>query len=203
MRGLTVSCRLFDFGLKDLFSREVQVDAEPDSARPVLAIPPIPASPSAATYFLKLSVRDSAGTEISSNFYWLPAQPSIMAWDKTPDTAFTPIARFEDLSALNALPRVRLEATATAAGAPGEASLRVTVRNPGSGLAFQVHLGICDARSGEELLPVFWEDNYISLLPGESRTLQVQHPSGRAVKLSVTGWNVEPLDVTPETATRP
>ncbi len=72
VRGLTVSARLFDFRLKELFSREVNADVESDAARRVVSIPPFPAEPASTTYFLKLSVRDAAGKEISSNFYWLP-----------------------------------------------------------------------------------------------------------------------------------
>jgi exo-1,4-beta-D-glucosaminidase len=44
------------------------------------------------------------------------------------------------------------------------------------------------------VLPVRWEDNYITLLPGESRTIGVevnpQDLGGATPALLVSGWNV-------------
>ena len=53
---------------------------------------------------------------------------------------------------------------------------RWSVENTGTALAFQVHLKLVDAESGDELLPVFWDDNYFELLPGETRAIRVAYP---------------------------
>jgi len=49
-------------------------------------------------------------------------------------------------------------------------------------------------KGGEEILPVLWQDNYISLLPGEKREITATY---RAPELGTTppyvevkGWNV-------------
>jgi exo-1,4-beta-D-glucosaminidase len=200
--GLTVSARVFDFGLKELFSRESKADVEADSAKQVLTLPPFPAEPGAATYFVRLSLRDKSGKEISSNFYWFPARLSTLAWDKTPDTAFTPIATFEDLTALNSLPQVRLQAAAKFEKAEGSDRVRVTIENPGRSLAFQVHVGVRKAHSEDEILPVLWDDNYVSLLPGESKVMTARYLEGGAVgsgaSVLVDGWNVEPAEIAVE-----
>ena len=200
--GLTVSARVFDFGLKELFSRESKADVEANSAKQVLTLPPFPAEPGAATYFVRLSLRDKSGKEISSNFYWLPARLSTLAWDKTPDTAFTPIATFEDLTALNGLPQVRLQAAAKFEKAEGSDRVRVTIENPGRSLAFQVHVGVRKAHSEDEILPVLWDDNYVSLLPGESKVMTARYLEGGAVgsgaSVLVDGWNVEPVEIAVE-----
>jgi len=128
------------------------------------------------------------------NFYWLPAKLSTIAWDKVKDTAFAPIATFEDLTALQQLPRVRLSATAKIEGSD---QVRVTIHNPTKNLAFQVHVGIRGANSEDEILPVLWEDNYISLMPGQSKTLTARYLKkdvlGKNATLVVDGWNVEPV----------
>jgi exo-1,4-beta-D-glucosaminidase len=70
----------------------------------------------------------------------------------------------------------------------------VEVRNPSKSLAFQIHLSIVDGKSGEEILPVLWDDNYFSLMPGESRSV-IAHNSPAAnagqLRLEVDGWNID------------
>src|SRR5205814_1272059 len=57
-----------------------------------------------------------------------------------------------------------------------ESGARVSVANTGRALAFQVHLELIDPRDGREILPVFWDDNYFELLPGERREIRVAYP---------------------------
>jgi exo-1,4-beta-D-glucosaminidase len=62
---------------------------------------------------------------------------------------------------------------------------------------FQVHLAVEAGNPAEEILPVFWEDNYVSLLPGEERTVEARFSDklsiGPQPRLKVTGWNLEPV----------
>ena len=65
--------------------------------------------------------------------------------------------------------------------------------NTGKTVAFFVRLQLVGA-DGEEALPVFWDDNYVSLLPGETRTLSATYRSADlhgAPRVVVSGWNVE------------
>ena len=201
---LTVRAQVYDFGLKQLSSQEVTVDVEADSSTRVLTLPPLPAEPAATVYFVRLSLRDPGGKELSSNFYWLPPRLSTIDWDKIEDTAYAPVATFENMTALNRLPKVRLEAGALYGKEVGHDRVQVTLRNPGPNLAFQVHVGIRKAGDEDEVLPVLWEDNYLALLPGESRVLTARYLEkgvldGRAT-LVVDGWNVDPQTVPIEIA---
>src|SRR5262249_55572159 len=157
---LVVTTKVYDFGLKEILSHRINVNVEADTSKRVLTISPFPDQPPTAVYFVKLQLHDRAGKELSSNFYWLPAKLSTLDWDKTPDTVFTPIATFEDLPALNRLPLVRLEASGRIERGPGGDIAWVTLHNPSQNLAFQVHAGIGNANSEDEILPVLWEDNY-------------------------------------------
>jgi exo-1,4-beta-D-glucosaminidase len=193
--GLTVSAQAFDFNLNKLFSRAVKTDAGPDSSSTVLTLPDLPSQSQGSAYFLKLALTDPAGKEVSSNFYWLPATLAVIGWDNTPDSAFTPVKTFEDLTALNKLPNIKLQASAAREKTVANDQVRVSLHNPSKSLAFQVHVGIRTSGSAEEILPVLWEDNYVTLLPGESRTLMARYLSKDAIKkraeLVVEGWNVE------------
>jgi exo-1,4-beta-D-glucosaminidase len=70
----------------------------------------------------------------------------------------------------------------------------VTIRNPSKDLAFFIRLKLDKAPTREEILPVLWEDNYVSLLPGESREISAQYSvrdSGPGTPmLEIKGWNV-------------
>ncbi len=193
--GLTVSAQAFDFNLEKLFAREVKADAGPDSSTTALTLPDFSAQSPSTLYFVKLVITDAAGKEVSSNFYWLPAKSAVIDWDNTPDSAFTPVKSFEDLTALNKLPSVKLQLSATREETAANDQVRVSLHNPSKSLAFQVHVGIRNSGSAEEVLPVLWEDNYLTLLPGESRTLTARYLGKDALKKSaelvVDGWNVE------------
>ena len=62
-----------------------------------------------------------------------------------------------------------------------------------------VRLKVIRAKSGERVLPVYCEDNYFSLLPGESRTISIQFAvvdlAGEQPKLAIEGWNIAPEEI--------
>jgi exo-1,4-beta-D-glucosaminidase len=72
---------------------------------------------------------------------------------------------------------------------------RVVLENTGKTVAFFIRLQLMKG-AGEELLPVYWEDNYLSLLPGEKRevvaTVDAQDAGTAELRVVVTGWNVNP-----------
>jgi exo-1,4-beta-D-glucosaminidase len=63
-------------------------------------------------------------------------------------------------------------------------------------LAFLVRLRLLKGRDGEEVLPIFCDDNYLELLPGEKRKITIkvrnQDLSGAEPALTVDGFNVVP-----------
>jgi exo-1,4-beta-D-glucosaminidase len=78
-------------------------------------------------------------------------------------------------------------------------SFSVSLTNPSKSLAFQVRLRVTDGPNGDEIVPVRWEDNYFSLLPGESQIVTaIFDPGALAGKrpvIQVDGWNIEPATV--------
>jgi exo-1,4-beta-D-glucosaminidase len=189
-KGLTVSASVLDFSLKSRFSREAKVDLGPDAVVRALTIPEI--ADLSTTYFLRLSARDASGKTVSTNFYWLSTKPSVL---DEPNTKwyYTPTSRHADLTMLEQLPATTIRATLQS-GANGEAT--VHVQNTGQALAFQVRLKAVDATTGEEFLPVYWQDNYFELMPGESRDVTVGYaPSSATAALELEAWNVAPMKV--------
>jgi exo-1,4-beta-D-glucosaminidase len=192
--GLSVSATLYDFGLHKQFSRVENVVAEPDASLAVFTIPAMPSN-QPQVYFLKLELRDGQGKIVSTNFYWLSNKGDAFDWKKT-TYRLTPVTSFEDMTMLSGLPRVRLDSSAE--GVPDKAGdvVQVRLHNPSAHLAFQVHVGISEGLRDDEILPVLWDDNYLELMPGETRIIKARYPSagslGRHPELVVDGWNIIP-----------
>jgi len=120
----------------------------------------------------------------------------VIDWAKRSDTVYTPQKEFADLTGLNDLPKVKLAITKTVHGIGADSTLTVVAENKGGGVAFMVHARLIRGKSGDDLTPIFWSDNYFSLLPGEKKTVTARFDSsdlhGATPELVVDGWNVEP-----------
>jgi exo-1,4-beta-D-glucosaminidase len=69
------------------------------------------------------------------------------------------------------------------------------LENPSKNLAFFVRLKVNRGTGGPEVLPIVWQDNYISLLPGEKREISATYEpaalGGAQPVVEVRGWNLE------------
>jgi hypothetical protein len=95
---------------------------------------------------------------------------------------------------LNELKQTTLSAKFTTGAKSGKV---VVITNPGNETAFFIRLKIM-AENGKELaLPVYFGDNYITLLPGESREISVdcnllpENIKTKPLLLETEGWNVK------------
>jgi exo-1,4-beta-D-glucosaminidase len=192
--GLRLTARTYDLSMKELFAREAPVDLPADGVVKSFAIPEPPAGNTA--YFLNLELRRSSGELLSRNFYWLSSTPDTLAFDKT-EWYYTPLTSYADFTALQTLPQAIVKASLKFQESGEEPSGHVVVENTGATLAFLVRLRLLKEKDGAEILPVFWEDNYLCLLPGEKRELTVhvrKSELGNAKPiLAVDGFNVSPL----------
>ena len=147
-----------------------------------------------ATYFLVLRLEDAGGKLVGSNFYWLSNKPETLDWEKS-NWYTTPTASYADYTALSQLPKVKLSVAHHTEHKGEDAVTHVTLENPSKSLAFFVRLKVDKGKGGEEILPVLWQDNYISLLPGEKREVTATYGAkelGTALPaVDVSGWNVE------------
>ncbi|MFD2145983.1 hypothetical protein [Mucilaginibacter antarcticus] len=49
-----------------------------------------------------------------------------------------------------------------------------------------------DPKAGERVLPTFYSDNYVSVLPGEQKTVVVDYDVPvTSPKIAVRGWNMK------------
>jgi exo-1,4-beta-D-glucosaminidase len=190
--NLKVTAKVYNLDMSEKFSQEETINASADSTSKIFALPDIQGlSP---TYFLRLTVQDSAGKVVGSNFYWLSTSPETLDWEKS-NWYTTPTATYADFTALKQLPKVKLNLTTSSERKGNEGVTLVAIENPSKNLAFFVRLKVDKGRGGEEILPVLWQDNYLSLMPGEKRritaTYRVRDLGGKNPAIEVSGWNVE------------
>jgi hypothetical protein len=180
LAGAVVHVTMYNLDGSLASERDMPVNAPPSSAT-TLGPVELPAGIS-AVHFIKLELKDAGGRLISSNFYWqaLPEQP-------------------DDLANLGDMPTVTLDAKVEHKGPLGDAGanmglLVVTLHNPTTHVALMAHLQLRRAHSGERVLPVYYSDNYVSLVPNETRTITIEADkesfSGEAALVVVDGWNV-------------
>ena len=191
-KGLKLTARVFNQDASEQFSQEITIDAPADSTTKVLELPPIEGLSPA--YFLDLRVVDSRGRLAGSNFYWLSTKAETLDWAKS-SWFRTPTESYADYTSLAQLPRIKLKVSSRTEHRGAESLTRITVRNPTKSVALFVRLQVNKGKGGEEILPVLWEDNYVSLLPGEERHITARYRTaelGKATpEVEVHGANVE------------
>ncbi len=191
LRNLRLVAQLYDMDLVERFSKNVGIDLPGDSVVNKLVIPQTPDLSS--TYFLRLLLQNSRNQTISSNFYWLSTKDDVLDWQKS-TWYYTPTTSYADMTQLRELKPTRLAVSVTAQRKDDQEIATVTLSNPSTRLAFFVQLQIKRGRNGPEVLPILWQDNYFSLLPGEKRVVSATYKAGRLSKrnayLKLEGWNV-------------
>jgi hypothetical protein len=127
-------------------------------------------------YFLKLQLFDSANRLLSSNFYWHSTKNT---------TGF---------QGLNQLKPVELKGQVNSNPCEKDRlKLTVCLSNPTPYVALMAHIQLRTSKTNQRVLPAYYDDNYISLLPCETRTLYVdvskKDLKGESPKIVLDGWN--------------
>jgi exo-1,4-beta-D-glucosaminidase len=194
--NLKLTAQVYDVNLTEKFSRTINLDLAADSNFKAFAVPPI--EDLSVTYFLRLTLQDVTGQTVSSNFYWLSTKDDVLDPKQT-KWYYTPVSSYADMTQLEKLPPVKLSVSGKTERRGEKAIARVTVTNPTANLAFFIRLQIKKGSNGGEVLPIVWQDNYFSLMPGERRyvtaTYKLKDAGAARPSLSVEGWNSSSLTI--------
>ncbi|NII11260.1 glycoside hydrolase family 2 [Oleiagrimonas sp. C23AA] len=178
--GLDAQITVYNLHGQKLASTTTTLDAGATSVTPVHAKAKLGhLLASQPLVFVALKLRGADGQLLSRNFYWATQTPA-------------------DLKQLDRLPEVALEA---AMHAGPEHTLEVNLRNRSSHMALETKLTLVDAH-GQRILPAYYSANYISLAPGEKRTVRISVDDPNRLdhaKLKLRGWNVQATTLSPST----
>lgn len=176
-KELVAHVSVYDTQSNVLYTRRVPLRTTGEYAQPLEAFAPWPKLPE--TYLLRLELIGADKQPIGQQWYWLSTQPDEFDYANT-SWVGTPPKGFARLQGLRSMPATELRLSElTPADSSGDWQRTIEIENTGKHIAFFVELRAEDEH-GQWPTPVFWSDNYISLLPGERRSLQVRIPAHAA-----------------------
>src|SRR5437868_8927703 len=183
--GLVATADVLNLDLSNKYHNSVTLTTGPASSNVAFTIPAL--SGLTTTYLVLYQLRDYSGSTVSDNFYWYSTAPDSIG--KQCKWYFCAAKTFANLTALQTLPMLTVSHTDSFS----TNSVTSTLTNPSSNQAFLIRARVTSG--GNEVLPGFRSDNYISLSRGESRALTATFgagglPAGSIVQLD--GFNINP-----------
>ncbi|MDD5686615.1 MAG: glycoside hydrolase family 2 TIM barrel-domain containing protein [Elusimicrobia bacterium] len=174
-KNLKVTAKTYNINMKEKYSAATTIDVPENSNIKALTIKR-PDSLT-GTYFVHLELKDDTNKLISSNFYCLSSQSP------------------PNFSMLSELPVIKLISSYKVEKVDTDTVFRVSLENPTKHLAFFVNLTITKGKNEDTVTPIYWDDNYFSLLPKEKKEITATFPteelSASEPFLKIDGWNIE------------
>jgi exo-1,4-beta-D-glucosaminidase len=153
-------------------------------------------------YFLDLRIFNAENKEVDNSIYWLSTKKDVLDYEASKKLSwafYTPTKSFADFKALDKLPKVNLEYKYNYSKDDQFGIVSLTIKNPSKAIAFFNYLDVIDPQTKQPILPIYWDDNYVTILPGEERNYEAKFFlsdfKGEKPVLEVRGWNVEKVTV--------
>jgi exo-1,4-beta-D-glucosaminidase len=163
---------LYNLQSEKVFEKSVKVATTENKTELVSELPALKGD--REVYFLDLKLKSPNGEVVADNFYWLATQTDQLAWDKTM-WFYTPQKIYADFTKLNGMAQVKPEVTKVESTEGDGGKITLTLKNPGKAISFFTEIVLEKKAAGAPILPQFLSDNYISLLPGETKTVVIKY----------------------------
>ncbi|MGO4521010.1 sugar-binding domain-containing protein [Dyella sp. 2RAF44] len=192
VHGLQANIRLRNLDGSMRFEKHLQdIDLAGNHTRQLATLPAI--ANLSPTYFIELELAAADGKPVSRNVYWLSTRADVLDWAKS-NWYLTPLTQYGDLTALQSLPAATSEihASTTRDGKDEVTTITLSVPASSKAVALFQHVSIRRGAHGDLALPIRWNDNDVTLWPGESIVLTARYASQETVVpvVEVSGWNV-------------
>jgi hypothetical protein len=173
-KGLVAKVQILNMDASVAWQKEVTVDSNEDTTDKCIKLE-FPDNLS-KVHFIKLTLTEN-GRVISDNFYHRSLEEN-------------------NYQTLKDLPKIALQSNMTTdKAADGTWNATAMIENTSSTPALMIRLNVIGNNDGQQFLPVFYSDNYFTLLPGEKKEIRIhwkdEDTRGNAAKLVVTGYNVK------------
>jgi exo-1,4-beta-D-glucosaminidase len=197
---LTVKIRAFNINSKEIFSDQWTGEIKSNTSKFIYKLRDIKGL--TPVWFLDIRTYDKDNREVDNSFYWLSVKKDVLDYEgsrKLPWPYYTPTKQFADYTALDKLPKVQLQCDYQFSRNEKSGNISLKVKNPSQSIAFFIFLDVINPESKQPVLPIYWNDNYVTLLPGEERTYSANYRlsdySGGKPVLEVKAWNVDKMTI--------
>ena len=173
-KGLTAKVQVLNMDASVAWEKETTVDSNEDTTDKCIKLE-FPENLS-KVHFIKMTLTED-GKVVSDNFYHRSLEEN----------------NYQDL---RQLAKVALQsATTVDKNADGTWSAVSVIENKTSTPALMIRFNVVGGKDDQQILPVFYSDNYFSLLPGEKKEVRMswrdEDTRGNEGKVLITGYNVE------------
>lgn len=171
-RNLMLVAKAYSISGKDSLISQSFIEIGPSMAKKYFPVKPvIDGLAKKQGAFLCLQLLGPGKQLLSENIYWLPDENG-------------------DYSGLKRMPQSKLMISARIAE---KGKVVVTLSNPANNpVSFFNRLSLLNAQTRQRILPSFYSDNYVSVLPGETKEITIENSSiekGKLPLVSIKGWN--------------
>jgi mannosylglycoprotein endo-beta-mannosidase len=172
-RDLMLTAKTIDMSGADSSLTQVFVEVQPSSVKSFL---PLKAEVDRRAHdkgvFLCLQIFDKNKNKLSENMYWIA----------------------DAKGNYSGLQEMHPSSVQTSARKTAEGKIEVTLTNPAKApLAFFNRISLVDPATKKRILPVFYSDNYISVLAGDQKKIILEYTPKSAEQVplvSISGWNL-------------
>ncbi|MFO7447167.1 MAG: glycoside hydrolase family 2 TIM barrel-domain containing protein [Ignavibacteriaceae bacterium] len=188
--SLKANVKILSSASKLVYEDEKEISVNENSSKKVIDLPGF--NDDSKVFFINLVLKDASNNLISDNFYWISSKEDIMGFDSS-KWFYTPIESFADYSDINNLPAAKITYDEKYSSSSGKQNVEVILENNSDKIAFFIELKVVDEQTGQSFLPIFWDDNYVSLLPGTRKKIKGTFSSSEKEKpkLIISGWNID------------
>lgn len=170
---LTATAQIINLDGSIAWEKSAKVQSTEDTTISCIKLE-FPASVSAA-HFVKLYLTEGDKI-ISDNFYIRGTEEG-------------------NYQAIESMPKVKLHQNIVTAQQDGLWSGSITLKNESNTPALMIRINVVGDKDSEQILPIFYSDNYFALLPGEEKLVEFNWKDidsrGNKPKVVVSGYNIK------------
>ncbi len=179
LSDLTATASVFTLANKNIQHVDKKLEAASNAETDAFKLDLASVLGAAEVVLIKLELHSADNILLSDNLYWLAADSSTYRQ-------------------LNHLPAVSLSPTATSTRAGQSTRIHVQLKNSSPAPALAAKLTLLNASNNARILPAYLSDNYVSLLAGETREIDIEYPNSAASsppQIALRGWNITPATI--------
>jgi exo-1,4-beta-D-glucosaminidase len=195
VRGLRVRVRVYDLDGKVRDDRSANDIAVPyNGATQVMVLPRYPES--TPVFFVRCQLFDHSGKLVVDNTYWQSQKDDDLGSLKNDYYTTLQQDKWADMTALNTMPPVTIEIEAQQKKIGPDSHVTIRLHNPSEHIAFFERVTLSTERDSNEILPIEYSDNYITIYPGE--TVEIHGTIWRGGKprwVKLEGYNTPVISV--------